>query len=451
MKVVRDSIFMAISNLVMVVIGIIQYPILLRLYGFPPETFGIFQYLISAVNTLSALSYLSFDLAFVAERQEHTQKQKEQFFSWYMIFSNSIGLGALFFLALGQNNSFKFIALGFCILISQSLYNGFYTLARDTKRFNIIAITGSLISISKMLLVIPIGYFVRNEIALVASFTAANILGSLFLFKAINILPAMPDKGFLSKFVSKNKQFVVFQTASRILANLSYNLPVFLIGWLFNDLLLGLYSLAYRTLLTANRIFSLVISQTFLPYMSKSVKDEKLILSKFHYFAIILFPIYFMIGIMSDYYVPILFGEQNLEVAVIIKMLVPWLFAVAVCSPVTSSYLVHKRNREYFIINGLFLAFRALALLAFNSSGYKVSLILFSIVSVIFLMLFLIRSYKFAGVKSTGTVALILSFEIVLFISFLCDKLILLGYIAMLISAVIAIRIGVIALRQKIL
>ena len=337
--------------------------------------------------------------------------------------------------------------MGGFIFISQSFYNVFYTLARDRKQFIEIAVVACLLSIFKIILVVILGYFIRNATPLILSFAIANIIAGFILWTKVKTIPEVPNLKFISAFIKENRQIVGFQTASNVLNTLSFNLPVFLIEMLFGDLVLGFYSLAYRTLLTANRLFSQVIAQTILPYMSKSVEDEKNILAKFHYLPMLLFPMYFLMCSLSDYYVPFIFGRGNIEIAVIIKILAPWMFATAVCSPITASYIVHKRNLELLFLNIVLLLARAVSLLVFTDNGYNLPFLLFTVVSVFFFILFLVRSYQFAQAKFKKVLLLIVSMEIVLFLVLLDKKFLIFGYAVSAISLVFSFRKGIAILK----
>ncbi|MCD6417515.1 oligosaccharide flippase family protein [bacterium] len=449
MRIIKDTFFMLISNLAIVILSIIQYPILLRIYDFPPEIFGIFQYIFSVVLTITAFSYLSLHNAIVAEREEHSPHQREQFLSWFLIITNAIGFLSLIIFAIIKKSSSSFIISALSIYISSSFFNAYYALARDKKFFGRISIATVAQSFFKIILTIAAGYFIRNEIALVCGMVVANFASAYYIYRKVKVRPSFLEFQYIKKFLQDNRQIVIFQTLSNLLNTFSYNLPVFLIEKYFGNYALGLYSLAYRTLLMANRIFSQVATQTFLPYMSKSPDDEKTILEKYHYLALLLFPIYFAIGSFARYYVPFIFGVKNAGIIPIIKIIVPWMFAVAVCNPATSAYFVHRKNFELLVVNILLLAARLLSFILFADEGLHLALKIFSAASAFFFTIIFVRSYTFAKVKYIKALTIIASMEVILFASMLWEEFMPVGYAAMVISLYLAIRIGIKVIRKN--
>lgn len=432
---------MAISNLFAVFVGLVQYPVLLRIYQFSPDSFGVFQYLLSTVMIISSFSCLAFDTSFISEHREHNQWQKEQFLGWYIAVSNLLGIGIWIITGIIiKRTDLLFLISGICILVSQGIYEGYCTLARDARYFKQIAIVSTLLSVYKVILVIPIGYFMRNEVALVIAFVISNILAILYFIRALKVCPRKPRIDFIKQFVAENKTIIIFETATRTLNTFSFNLPVFLLGRMFGGSLLGLYSLAYRLISTTNRMFSLVMSQTFFSYMSKSREDEIKIYSRFHYVPLLFFPLYFLISAFSDFYVPILFGNANAEIAGIIKILVPWMFSSAVCTPAVSSYFVHRQNIELFVLSLVFILARVFALVGFSNGNYETSLMLFSGVSVLFSVIFFIRAHKFADANFVKSLLLIAVMIVLMFGSIFRGEFLIIGYAATVFSAIISFR-----------
>lgn len=400
MGIMKDISYVIASNIVTIVVSLLYYPLLVNLYSFSSEVFGGFQYVFSVIGVIASFCLIAMDTAYVSENKAHTPEEQTKFITWLLLIGVSIKLLAVFSWALVTRDA-SFALMGTIIGIPQVFWVTVQTMLRDKKRFKLLS--GAIIvqSVSNVVVGTIVGYFLRSAITLVIAIAISYVVTSSYIIMKGKICfrLAKLDHIYLSLFIRNNRNLIVFQTSSSTLNALSFNLPVFMLKILFGDYVLGLYSLAYRLILSVNKILSQALTNTFLPYFGKSREDEKKLYEWLPYLALGLYPVYLIISLLSDWYIPILFTNSFRETSNIIKILIPWQFTVAIVNPYSSSILVHRRADISLWLNVLLILARVVVLSFGVIFNYKIVLFAFSVVSTLIFDLILIFSCKYAGVR----------------------------------------------------
>jgi len=418
MGLIKDTAYVMLSNIISVGVNFFYYPILVRLYGFTSDIFGNFQYIGSTLGVITAYSVLAMDIAYISERKKHSKIEQSEFLIWFLIIGILIKSISVISWAIITKDMF-FGTMGIILGIPQLISVSIQLLLKDEKRFKFLSLMIAIQAISNVFFGILIGFFLQNSLCLILASSLSFVVSVVIILfiSAIKIKFTKPRISFLKNFLITNSNLVVFQTGSNLLNTVSFNLPVFVIKTLFGEMILGFYSLAFRLLIAVNRVMSQALSQTFLPYFSKSRSDELRIFIRFYLLAIFFYPLYLGVSLLSDFYVVLLFGSDYLEVSTMIKLLVPWLFSVAVISPYTSSFTVHKKANIGLILNILLLLSRIGSMIIGSKFSYVVSLLLFSLTSTLFFDLMLLFSFKFAKVKFVNNLLLMLVLQFSLYIA----------------------------------
>jgi len=416
MRIIRDVGYILLSNLITITVSFFYFPLLVKFYGFSSEYFGGFQYIQSTIGVIAAFSGIAMDVAYISERKTHTEEERTNFTTWFFLIAISIQLFSILFWALISKDS-SFAVFGPVISISLVFNSVIQLLLRDQKEFRLLSAAIIVQSVANVAFGLIIGFFVRSEATLIFAASLGNVVsgGFLILNKKISFRFSNPDKAFIKKFFRDNYNLLFFQTGSSVLNTFSFNLPVFIIKLLFSDVVLGFYSLAYRLILAVNRVMSQALSQTFLPYFSKSEEDEKMIFKWFPALTFGFYPIYLLISLLSSWYIPLLFTYEFNEVGKIIQILIPWQYSVAVISPYTSSLLVHKKANVTLRINILLLGARVGSLVIGAAFDHRISLLLFSMVSTFFFDIMMVYSHKYAKVKVSKNLLLILILQTLMY------------------------------------
>ncbi|WP_292592377.1 oligosaccharide flippase family protein [Mesotoga sp. UBA5825] len=420
MGIVRDAGYVLVSNIITIAVTFLYYPLLVKFYGFPSEVFGSFQYIQSTLGVIASFSVIAMDTAYVSEGKVHSEQERAKFATWFLLIGIIIKSSSILFWAF-LTKDISFAVLGLIIGFPQMLSIMVQLVLRDQKDFKLLSTVIILQSATNVATGLLIGFFVRNEASLVLASSMSFLVSSgyVILKSKIGLRFSKPDRSFLRGFLRDNSNLVIFQTGSSVLNTFSFNLPVFILRVLFDDVILGFYSLAYRLILAVNRVMSQALAQTFLPYFSKSRDDELRIFGWFPVLALGFYPIYLLVSLFSDWYIPILFTQEFGEVGKIIKILIPWQYTVAVISPYTSSFLVHKKANVGLWINILLLGARIGSLVLGASFGHRMALLFFSMISTLFFNIMMIYSFKYAVVRCNRDVSMIILLQISMYLAVL--------------------------------
>jgi len=438
MSVFRDSILIGFSNIIVFIFSFFRSPILVRIFKFSPEIFGRFQYLMTILATISSYSQFSLDTAYISERKTHSVIERRFFFSWFSLIVISLTCISLFIWSIISKSRLLFFQ-GIVLALPQILFSAISTNIRDEKRFDLLSLSRIINTFASTLIVIISAILIPDENSLIISTSISMVICFIFLAKKTkwNYTKIKLDKSYITNFVKSNYGFILFQTGSFMLNRFSSNSPIFFIKKLFDDKILGFYSIAHRLLLVTGDIWSSALSEVFLPYFSKSEEDERKIFHNFLLSSSVMFLLYFAVSALSDYYINILFGTDFMAVSPIIRILNPWLFSAIVVGPYTSAFPVHRKTGTNLLIN-IFLIFgRIGALLLGSIWNYRASLIFFSIVGVIFNDFMLILSFRYARISFYSALLVMILNQLSLFALNFQSPIYLFGYPSIIINCII--------------
>jgi len=364
----KDVISMQFTALINIMAGFIYFPILARVFRFPPETFGQFQYINSLTMITMSFALLSLDWAFISDQEEQDQKQAKTAFSTMVLVGFLVFATSTFFLFLAKNYGLLDIETYFIIFIfltgiAMTYERAFYALFREKKQFSYVAKERVLVSICHPTIGLCFALFFRNSYILLLAFAASHLLGALYFHRIAKRKGIMPgwslDFRASKKLLKRNWNTVAFQTPSDFLKSTFGNLPILLLKKFFSEDILGFFSLSMRILGTANSLLSQGLYETFLPYVAKSQYKRELALNYFPLLCSIFFPAYFAASFLSSWYVPLLFGESFSYVSEIVRIMAPFYFTTAVTGPYLGFVLIYRRSEINLIINVLGIILRA--------------------------------------------------------------------------------------------
>ena len=438
MSVFRDSILIGFSNIIVFIFSFFRSPILVRIFKFSPEIFGRFQYLMTILATISSYSQFSLDTAYISERKTHSVIERQFFFFWFSLIVISLTCISLFIWGIVSKSRLLFFQ-GIVLALPQILFSAISTNIRDEKRFDLLSLSRIINTFASTLIVIISAILIPDENSLIISTSISMVICFIFLAKKTkwNYTRIKLDKDYLTNFVKSNYGFILFQTGSSILNRFSFNSPIFFIKKLFDDKILGFYSLAHRLLLVTGDIWSSALSDVFLPYFSKSEEDERRIFHNFLLSSSVVFLLYFAVSALSDYYINILFGTEFMTVSSIIRILNPWLFSVIVVGPYTSAFLVHQKTGTNLFINIFLIGGRIGALLLGSIWSYKVSFIFFSVISVIFIDFMLILCFRYARISFYLALLTMILYQLSLFALIFRNPIRWFGYLSIILDCII--------------
>lgn len=259
------------------------------------------------------------------------------------------------------------------------------------------------------------------------------VLAQAFIF--IIYINQLPKRTFLPGFRFEEEElflakryvnFPKYSVASEILNFTSSQLPILLIKPFFGANMLGQYSFPHRYLSMPVQLFSQSVSQVYVKEI-QSMKDNLQNLSKlsnslFHRQVWLSLPPFAILMLWGEEIFGFLFGPTWAFAGQLAQYIAPWLFAVAVSSPLSSILIVLEKQRESLLFNSFLIVFRIATLLIgiFVLQDIEWTIALYSITGFVFFVLLGGYSLHLVGVPRTkvlrfcAKVVLIISLPLIL-------------------------------------
>lgn len=303
------------------VIPLITLPYLVRSIGI--EKFGLINFALSLGLYFGAIIQFGFGITATREIARHRDDPVKlaQIYSTTLTASIllalvSAALFSLLVLSFDKFNSYLNLYLfTLAFVVFQSLFPIWFFQGVEKMKY----ITFLSLGTSSMFL-ISLFAFVKKE----EDFIIVPLLNAVASFITFMIAIMLIKKQFKLNFIRPNIQEIksIYQSGhhafiSQLAPNLYNNSAVFLLGLFTNNTLVGLYTAATKVI-DAVISFSYILSNTFLPYLSRNLQKHKV-------FQKIMLPLGLALTIatfiMAEWIATLLFSADNLEVATYIKRL----------------------------------------------------------------------------------------------------------------------------------
>lgn len=336
-------------------------PILTRLYS--PENFGIFSLFSAVCFSIATLSTLRYELAILLPKSNKHAK-----FILYVcsiiICITSFAIAVLCYLYATELSellkaptlapTLKYVAIGvFLIGFIQAL--SYWHLRQ--KHFTLLARNKFQQSLCSTILQILAGFLTTtsNVFGLILGFLISQLYAVIFLFSKTNFLNqgSFPNKLQSHILLKKYSNLPIMNGTNAVVDTLRVNGINILIAMLFNNSLLGQFALAWRILQAPISLINGALSQVSFQTVSQlegtqifsfAVKSIKL-----SFFAGII-P-FTLIYLLSPTLFPIIFGPNWTIAGDIAQSLCPWLFLNLITSPLSTIFIVIKKQLHALIFS----------------------------------------------------------------------------------------------------
>ncbi len=387
-------------------------PILARLYT--PAEFGVFAFFISIVVMISGVSTGRYELAIVIAKTDR-EAAALSYLSIGLSFLVSI-LSLLFLKSLqlfGVQLFSGIISEDWVYLIPffiwlYALFQTFRFIGIRNKKFKSISAASISDSSSRGGVNILLGYTIGEAFGLI-------IGGFIGVLSSVLILFSSAKSFFRNHKIEKDviidqmkvfKKFPIYDAPSTLFYSFGNQGVVILMTKFLGQTVVGIYSYTERILITPISFLSNAFSQVFFQkateYYNQDTSLFKELLSKTMNAFILLGIIPFaLFAYTSVYYIPVLLGDQWLELYKYVYVLSPYIFMVFISSPLGHVLKIINRQEISLVLKITFFSLRFAALFI----GYWMNLptlttiYIFSILSVISLMISLVSIYKLSGVR----------------------------------------------------
>lgn len=170
-------------------------------------------------------------------------------------------------------------------------------------------------------------------------------------------------------------RFGNFQMAERLLNFAAWNIDKIVVGRMFGEGALGIYSVAYQLVLRPFSILNPVFTRVALPLLSRAQNDDARLsrgyLEMTRTIALVAFPIYLLMILASDSIVYFLLGEKWIDAADLVAVLGGLGFVFSLGNPIGSLLLAKSRADLSFYYNVIAAIVYALAVVIGSDFGLK--------------------------------------------------------------------------------
>nr|WP_319555535.1 oligosaccharide flippase family protein [uncultured Vibrio sp.] len=232
----------------------------------------------------------------------------------------------------------------------------------------------SVLSLSKLLQTISLIFtiYVMSKInasgfTLAMSTSISSFVACLFYYfsnkyKSVEVSYRMEIRN-LTWAYKKYHSHIKYDLPTVLLNNLSSNIPLWVIQFVWGNHMAGLYGLAHRTINLPISMISLAVGKVFYKDMSVSNDNLKLF---YKYISVSVFvytlPFIVFYSYTEEFY-EVFFGLEWRESGEIARLILPWMFFVLCVSPLTYLHFILKSQRLNYYSNIALFSIRILVVL----------------------------------------------------------------------------------------
>ena len=206
----------------------------------------------------------------------------------------------------------------------------------------------------------------------------------------------------MSLIAKQYKIFPIYSSWTQLINSLSATIIIFFLNFLFTPAVVGLYQFGASILQQPITLISNSVGKVFYQKAARQYSNNQNIYnglkkSTFGLFLIGIVP-FSIIAIFGSELFSFIFGEQWTESGKYLQILSPWFLFLFINRPSMAVFRIYKKNARLLTYVVILIIFRALGIY-FGYIFYgepKASLILFSIVGVIFNIYLILQAFYWA-------------------------------------------------------
>lgn len=393
------------------IVVILASPILTRLYTV--EAFGILSVFTSVCTILSLFSTGRFELAIVLPKLNENALKLIKLIFYIAIFVSFFYFIVIFISKeiLKVNDSIGF--LKYLTAYAAPLYIFFVALLsalsywnQRKKAYKTITIANALQSISNTIISLALGFLIINNNNNNNNGMIWGLVGGIVVTVGYLILK---DK-YLAKNVfrikgvkevaQEYKAFPKYMIFSDLSLNTNQQITPILFSHLYNSTIVGHYSLANRILRLPNIIVTSSVANVFRNDAIDEIRNHnncrELYISTLKKLFFISFPVYLFIFVLSPFIFKIIFGSEWGMAGEFGRIISLYLFFEFIATPLNTLFYIREQQKKLMLIqiSNLIMSITMIVLGAKLFGDPRVSLLFYTINSIFFNLLLLLKSYK---------------------------------------------------------
>lgn len=399
-SLVKNTMKLASSNVLMYLIPVIVTPILTRIYD--PASFGewgVFSGLFSIINVVL---FLCLENAIVKSKSEDYIKVAiVAFITALLIVATVIVL-----FCIGDLASVSFVLEFPCkvFFVVYLLINAFYTIlfniANRHEQYWVMSVGSLTTGIAQAIIRIVFGYIIIFDNGLIAGTVFAQLLATIFFlyfcFKYIKRDFSGEDVKLsnLKETLRSNKKFPLYDAPATLLAFSAFNLPVIILSLYFDKSEIGCYSVILQLLLLPMSFIGSAIGKVYYQEVSKDCTELNIAavtrkILKFTSIIAILPMLFLVIG--GDKLVAMFLGADWTTTGDVAICLSLWSFPTILTQPIAPLYRCLNKQNNMLFFNALYfvIGIGVLTVFCYMGCNMYISLLVYAIIcSIIKLAMF---------------------------------------------------------------
>lgn len=395
-KEFQDISTLMIGNGFALVIPVLVSPIISRMYG--AEEFGIFTIYLATVSLFSSFATGRYDYAILIAK---SRQNAQHLFKTALFLAIVICTFSLFLIILFRNKILQFLnvtsmghmlylvplnILLFAVILA--CQNG---LNRENK-YQTISISKTIRSVFAGALQVLLGALGFLSAGLIVGKLVGDLFSSIYLTFKINKI----ERYLTSKFswrrtkylLKKYDKYLKINAPHALLNNLSFGITPFLLGYYFNEEIVGYFGLSYMVCIAPVQLIGRAFFQVFSQKISMMYNDGINIRSYTKSTIIRLFTLAFIPFTVLTIFGPdifqFIFGDKWITAGKFVQILAPFLFIVFLVSPMVYIPLIYNEHKKSLLFEIALITSRVTAIIigAIFEDVY-LAILLFSLVSII--------------------------------------------------------------------
>lgn len=388
-------------------ISVASSPILSRV--FTPNDFGMFASVMATVGVLSAIASLKLELAIITERSAFNAKQIALI---CYVLCTILTLFLFIFDLLNKGVAFPLELSGLGVFLSVSIFflTGLYIIkTNELNRNKMYSLLSTSLILQRIFIVVfqfIFGYFASSYMGLILGWLIGVLISTIYIFSnSDSSLPKLPKNKLLA-LLRKNYQYPIYTAPQSLLNMVSNQLPIYFLGPHFGLEVVGSYWMAMRLIQLPTNVIGNSIKQVFFKQCQDLVHERRSIINLYNKtvfgLVILILPPTIIIFCYGGNILEYILGPQWGIAGLLVEVLILWIAVGFISSPVSTIFIILKRQKYNLIYDCVLLLSRVLVLY-FSIYIFKLELIEvvvnYSIVGIVF-NLALILIVKFM-VKNT--------------------------------------------------
>lgn len=406
-SVVQNVTKLLSGNIAIQIVAFLLAIIITRLYT--NDDFGLLAKFMSIAGVFTVISTARMEYAVILPKKDEEANELVSFGLVSAFFFAFVSFLMLFFFSEKINSYFAidsaqdWIFLLPAVVFFSSSFNLFLSLTNRNKAYNKLILGQATTGISN-----PVSAIFLNKISswgLIQSIAIAQFLGTLWLGFDFWKKNLFSFKVHFKDILKKYYHFPTYNLAHALINNLSSNLPVFMLSAVFENYLIGLFTMALGKIFKPINLFGNSIYQVLSAEMVDDLHQSKDVSKQFIKIVLSLFALgivpFSILYFNANEIFAFVFGAQWEEAGTYLKDLLPWLFMIYLTTGFSFIPNLLKKQKAALIFEIIQFGLRFMALtVGLQEANLSKALSYYSAVGVFMLSIVLVWYYYLLKNKS---------------------------------------------------